>query len=538
MTFRVFIFLVTYCWPLFAASTILGPDDINIQYVGRWDHSTATPWAQAKSSTITVVFEGESITLDITGHASDYVRVIVDGDAATSQKQLISTGVSVTGLSSTESHQLDVVKETDNGRMYVHGLAIDAGSGLLAPPAKPARKIEFYGDSNQAGYSLQSERNQGGAHLRGAFYTYPGIIARMFNAEHVNFSKSGATISTLNSSFDRTDWGSSSPTWNFENFPADLVVVNIGANDGGSKTTIKNRYHDFLDDLRAAHPSSHIMLYNAYGWSFNEPAEFIGEVIAERMDSNTSFATFPWVFAQYHGSETDHAGMAMVLAGHIETVMGWVPVAQDVMSGFGRNGNVANGSFEQSAPFGGWGWRYFDDAGLSRQYVPGDAAQGDWWLRLENNAHVQQTNPADSGDVVEVKARVRGQSGSDELQVTIDFRDQGMGAGEVSPMIAHSTTVYPGVDWSDISWSATAPTSGNPVYATRVTFTAGAGDIVDIDAVVMCESPASGGPDVCADGDGDGSYDEDDNCPLIPNPDQIDVDGDGTGDACTEPPGC
>ena len=91
-----------------------------------------------------------------------------------------------------------------------------------------------------------------------------------------------------------------------------------------------------------------------------------------------------------------------------------------------------------------------------------------------------------------------------------------MGAGEVSPMIAHSTTVYPGVDWSDISWSATAPTSGNPVYATRVTFTAGAGDIVDIDAVVMCESPASGGPDVCADGDGDGSYDEDDNCPLIP----------------------
>ena len=174
----------------------------------------------------------------------------------------------------------------------------------------------------------------------------------MFNAEHVNFSKSGATISTLNSSFDRTDWGSSSPTWDFENFPADLVVVNIGANDGGSKTTIKNRYHDFLDDLRAAHPSSHIMLYNAYGWSFNEPAGFIGEVIAERMDSNTSFATFPWVFEQYHGSETDHAGMAMVLAGHIETVMGWVPVAQDVMSGFGRNGNVANGSFEQSAPFG------------------------------------------------------------------------------------------------------------------------------------------------------------------------------------------
>ena len=132
----------------------------------------------------------------------------------------------------------------------------------------------------------------------------------------------------------------------------------------------KSSYHDFLDDLRAAQPSSHIMLYNAYGWSFNEPAEFIGEVIAERMDNNMSFATFPWVFAQYHGSETDHAGMAMVLAGHIETVMGWAPLVQDVMSGFGRNGNVANGSFERSAPFGGGGggfrWVGFFGGRLSR----------------------------------------------------------------------------------------------------------------------------------------------------------------------------
>jgi len=41
------------------------------------------------------------------------------------------------------------------------------------------------------------------------------------------------------------------------------------------------------------------------------------------------------------------------------------------------------------------------------------------------------------------------------------------------------------------------------------------------------------------DSDGDASPDDEDNCPLIPNPDQLDADQDGRGDACAGlPPGC
>ncbi len=44
---------------------------------------------------------------------------------------------------------------------------------------------------------------------------------------------------------------------------------------------------------------------------------------------------------------------------------------------------------------------------------------------------------------------------------------------------------------------------------------------------------AFNGPyDICEDDDEDSVLDVDDNCPVIPNPDQMDTDGDGIGDAC------
>ena len=473
-----------------AHADTIDPSNPNILYTGRWNMANPSePSAQAKGSSIIANFQGTSVGVTVLPrNFGEFFRIIIDDDAAGSTKILIPSNLPLTlasGLTDTV-HKIEIIKETNLGRATFLAFELDSGKMLTPPPARPPRRIVFYGDSNLAGWSLESERNANDATLTGSYYTYAGITARMFDAEYHNISWSGATISSLNTSYDRVEWNAPNPIWDFNLFAADLVVVNIGANDvWRQKNKIKSDYDDLLDDLRASHPTSHIMLYNAYGWDFDETANYINEVINGRSDPNMSYAIFPWLFEQFHGCETDHSGMAQYLAEHLTTVMGWTPAPADVMNGYGMNGAVANGSFEELAPFGGWGWRYFDDPGVSRVHDPAGAHHGEYYLRLEDLAASHQSNPASNGDPVTVSAWMRGETAGDQVSVSIDFRNQDQGAEPDTPMQIETEVKTLTTDWQLYSMTSTAPTSGpTPVFSNRVTFEAASGDAVHVDHVV------------------------------------------------------
>jgi hypothetical protein len=481
------------------AVTTIDPSDPNILYTGRWSlASPSQPWCYWIGASIIANFEGTSIAATFSAGTvvtPDYLRIIVDDDPASSTKIPVGTGTATYTLASDlvhPVHKVEIIKETDVGDWVFYGFELDDGSSLSPPPARPPRKIEFYGDSNLAGYSLESEENESGQHLRGSYYGYAGIVSRMFNAEYHNISRSGARISDINGVYDRIAYGSATPVWDFNGFPADVVVVNLGANNvGRPENRIKTEYHDFLDDLRAVHPDAHIMLYNGWGWDYDEPANYTHEVIAERGDPNMSSAIFPWIFEQWHGCEYDHAGMAQVLADHLTSVMGWAQGPRDVMNGFGIYGDVANGSFEEAAPFDGYGWRYYTSPGVSRVYAPAGAFDGSYHLRLANGAASHQPIPADDGDVFVLTVWMRGAHDGDEVDITIDFRDQEMWT---APLQVATETKIVTSDWQQYSMTATAPTgTSNPVFHTRVTFKSAPGDTVDIDGVGMCSGAGAVG---------------------------------------------
>lgn len=491
---RVFVcsILLLVLFSVSDGGVVIDPSDANIQYMGRWKFSNPSlPKVGWQGASITVNFEGTEIkaTLDSddSGGQSETFRVVIDDDHLTtytfSAGPSPTTRTLATGLTY-GVHKLVLMKETYRGNDSVfHGFEV-TGAGLVAPPPRPALKLECFGDSNAAGHNAGSEDDSFGT---GQYFTFPFIAARALGAEMHNQSTSGEVISGGHSRYDRWDYYNETPHWDFGLYTPDAVIVNLGANNNYSNITqTKNQYNAFLNSLRSTYPDAHICLMNGFGWAFSEPADYTDEVIAARGDSNMSYLHFPWVFERWHGCEYDHAGMARYLIEHLETVLGITAAnAQDVMDGYGRNGNVANGSFEEVAPFGGWGWRYFDDAGVSRVYDPGGAHDGNYYLRLSNGAHSQQTNPANSGETITVTAWMRGASNGDQVEMTIDFRDQGMGGRVVVPTVAFSETKTLTTSWQEYSITATAPTSGNPVYASRASFTTGGGDTVDIDDVVQ-----------------------------------------------------
>jgi hypothetical protein len=490
------------------AASFIPANDLRILYTGRWDNSNpAEPWAFAKGTSIMANFNGSNLSASITATTTDYLRVIIDNNAAASVKIPIEFGTSTyqlaTGLPpDPEGHKIEIIKESDGGRWTLHGFNLDNEPGLRAEPTRPSRKIVFYGDSNLAGYSLEHEENQSDRKYRGSYYGFAGIFSRMMDAEYSNISRSGASIRSLHASFDRIDWFSSNTPWDFDKFQPDLVVINIGANDvGRPESRIKKGYKALLADMRAVYPDAHIMLYNGWGWDYQEPANYTHEVIAAWGDSNMSSAVFPWVFEQWHGCEYDHSGMAHVLADHLAEVLGWTPdpEADVVMNGYGsRDGNVANGGFEQVAPFGGYGWRYFEDTGVSREKDAAAAHGGDYFLSLQYGAASHQPNPAMPGQTFAVSAWVRSQKPGDQIQVTIDFRDQNMWT---DPLQSETETFTPlTTGWTQIEMEAIAPVAtARPVFHTRLTFQAGSGSIIYIDDVSM---KLVGGS--CTDDDNDG----------------------------------
>jgi len=473
------------------AGTIIDPTDPNIRYTGRWDMSTPSqPWSYWIGASLIAEFEGTAIAITTQAGWSgytDYLRIIIDDDRAGSTKIAVPTTTATYTLASNLTdavHKVEIIKETDVGYWSFHSFELDDDRSLVTPQPRPQRKITFYGDSNLAGYSLESEQNESGYHLRGTYNGYAGILSRMFDAEYENISRSGATISDIHGVFGQIDYWYNTPVWDFDRFLADVVVVGLGANDLGSpEQAIRNDYHAFLDDLRAEYPDAHIVLYNGWGWDYDEPANYTHEVVAERNDSNLSYAIFPWIFEQWHGCEYDHAGMALILADHLSSVLGWSQQPPDIMNGYGHNGNVANGSFEEVAPFGGYGWRYYTHSAVSRIFDPSSAYSGEHFLRLADGAASHQPIPANDGETFTVSVWMRGNDIGDQADITMDFRDQKMWT---APLQSATETRALTIDWQQFSMTATAPTgTTNPVYHTRVTFTAATGSVVDIDDVVM-----------------------------------------------------
>ncbi len=419
--------------------SFIDPSDSQLIYTGRWNFNDASqPRITWSGATVTIKFKGTRLNASLENQSGvDQFRVVIDGKA-NAEVLKVSTGIGTYTLAEgllDEAHTVVIMKETlYNQATIFHGFYSD---GQLLPAEKrPALRLAFFGDSNMDGSSNYSEKNTGDS---GSYFAYPAMTSRMLAAEMHLQALGGAKLdkhgdNDVRSFIYSPDYHNQDSNYR-SGFKPHVIVVNAGANDlGAGKAEIKTRFRNVINDLRNVYGVlPHIVLMNAYGWDINEPANYSQELVDE-VGGKLSVLHFPWLWEQWHGSQWDHSGQAHMLADHIASLNeAWsIQYSNDIIDGFGRHGDFANGGFEYQAPFGGFGWRYKDN-GVERIKDETQASEGQYYIRLIEGTEVHQptdatadlSSGATSGsEVYTITAKIRGINNDSVAQISTHFEGQ------------------------------------------------------------------------------------------------------------------
>ncbi len=501
--------------PLWAAKPASPPAILpthpRIRYTGRIDWTGPAPLLGWAAAAIQLRFTGTTVAVNLRDApccgAPDWVDVSIDaGPAVAVRLTSADTTYTFTSNLSAATHDLLIVKRTEGWRGNIAFGGVTLGAGHLLVPLPPAAKfrMEFYGDSNVAGYDDQDMADRGFAKFNDAAWSYPAIVARMFAADHHNLGWSGAGMTAQSSPVEQDIWNRTNPLrtdlpYDFSKFAADVVVINAGSNDSyvfDNRIAVIAGWQDLiLNKIRPVHSHAHIVLADSYGWSFIEPANYLAQAVAALNaagEANVSWVSWPWLFSEKHALVEEQAGFANILAAHIAQVLGCPAPIPNTIASFAPNGQITNGGFE-TVPIGlgrakqAAGWRQ-DAAGNAQVgVITGNGAHdGGRFLRLvvglaatpkPAQAQAWQATPATAGRLYSLTGWARGTPGA-AASLRIDFANQ---AQQVIGTTTGAITLTPG--WTRYTTSGLAP-AGTWSASARMDLNAIAA-IADFDDVAM-----------------------------------------------------
>lgn len=254
--------------------TTISSHDPNILYTGRINFDDPNiPVLDWPGTSLIANFEGTSVTAILDDSGDNYFNAIIDDDDANMIVIDCIPDLSyyniASGLSDTE-HKIEINKRTESLQKSVafNGFKLDESRSLVASPSRPTNKIEYYGDSITVGNAVD-DPDVGGIPNKNNYLTYAAVTARNLDAEYHCIAISGISMqqSYVNGTiFDYYDkeLGYHSPIkpWDFTKWIPDAVVINLGQNDYtlGSDPNVTDLYVDFMRDIRAEYPDTHIFL--------------------------------------------------------------------------------------------------------------------------------------------------------------------------------------------------------------------------------------------------------------------------------------
>lgn len=299
-------------------------NDERLSYSGRIDWSRQEePVFIYPCTSVGLRFTGGCLRLYVENRQAywdNFLGCILDGKQLT--LPLAGDGKSVLDIpvehKDGQEHEALIFKRQDAcHEVRLLGIGLSDDGALLAPPRKPERKIEVYGDSVSAGEVAEAvdfagkEDPEHNGEYSNSWYSYAWMMARKLGAEIHDIAQGGIALMDGTGWFHEPDYIGMETAWDkiryspqlgdimdwdFARYTPQAVIVAIGQNDSNPRDYMKEdfcgeqagrwrrHYRRFLETLRETYPDAHIvccttLLTHGRAWD-----ESIGQVVEELKD--------------------------------------------------------------------------------------------------------------------------------------------------------------------------------------------------------------------------------------------------------------
>ena len=320
------------------------------QYTGRIQFSnTRLPRFWQPGVYIQARFKGTACDIFIYdemlwGNSHNYIQVVIDNKKPLRIKTLDKRNTIRLNHLADGVHTITICKGTEAGIGYIEFAGM-ACRQLLSPLPKPARKIEFIGNSITSGMGsdfleIPCDKAQW-YDQHNAWDSYGVRTARALHAQWQLSSVSGIGLIhsccnmtvTMPRVFDKINMRDDSLAWEFSHYIPDVVTICLGQNDGvQDSVTFCEAYEKFISDVRTRYPNAVIFcLTSPMGDDTLTAAlrKYLAAIVRHKNISGDE-KVYAYVFKKrYHAgcgghpSLQEHQQIATELTAYIRKVMKW-----------------------------------------------------------------------------------------------------------------------------------------------------------------------------------------------------------------------
>lgn len=316
-----------------------------VHRVGRFDESDpARPTASWSGTTFRTRVSGTSLSVSLGGASGVIFQIEVDGQPT---GKLETAGGDQTyevasGLAPGE-HDVTLVRRNEGFFGDVAFLGFEPGpdASLVETPWPYAHSMELIGDSLTAGYGIEGADASCNFSAATEYFpgTYGAIAARNVGAAVHAIAYSGKGVfqnygadknTMMPELWYRTLTNDPAGIWDFTEFQAEAVVVNLGTNDFSApiaQADFVGAYVDLLKEVRAAYPGAMIFCVTWAHWGA-EKEGWVQDAMSASGDPDLRHVAFSIDPADgygcdYHTNLVTNQKLGAVLTQALKDEVGW-----------------------------------------------------------------------------------------------------------------------------------------------------------------------------------------------------------------------